>query len=168
MTPADLLFTLTDRGVRLKVVDDRLVYAAPRGTMTPELVQQLREQKAEIVCHVARRMCRTCGSAGRCERRVPMVSGGWSCRAALDAGLLSDPETNTDRRQRHATGGQPARVRVWITGKQASPELDTTSPGCGERVPIRTAEGSVWVRCTGPETCDGVCIRAGLGMGTAS
>jgi hypothetical protein len=160
MTPADLLFTLIDRGVRLKVVEDRLVYVAPRGAMTPELVEQLRELKAEVVGLVVRRMCATCGSAGRCERRMPMPDGGWACQAALDAGLLLHTEADADLRPRHSSSGQPAEVRVWITGKQASPEIDTPGAGCGEKVQVRTAEGQAWARCTGPATCDGVCTHA--------
>ncbi len=31
--------------------------------------------------------CRTCGSAGRCEGRLPTTDGGWVCRDALAAGL---------------------------------------------------------------------------------
>ncbi len=186
MTPSDLLMTLIDRGVRLKVVEDRLVYAAPRGTMTADLVEQLARHKAEVTDLLARRTCATCGSAGRCERRVPMAGGGWTCQAALDAGLLSNSETEADRRRRHERGRRP---RVWLVPTRATSEQPvvasgrSTAPahrqsiteqaslwpdqtgggaGCGEMVRARTAGGTAWVRCTGPETCDGVCTHAEL------
>jgi hypothetical protein len=169
MTPSDLLMTLIDHGVRLKVVEDRLVYAAPRATMTAELVEQLREHKGEVIALLARRTCPTCGSAGRCVRRVPMEGGGWTCQAMLDAGLLSNLPGN--RRWHHVHYGPPATSRVQAvetaTG-QASLRLDEAATGCGERVPVRTAEGLAWVRCTGPETCDGVCTHGALRTEAAS
>lgn len=172
MTPSDLLMTLIDRGVRLKVAGDRLVYAAPRGTMTAELVEQLREQKAELVGLVTRRMCNTCGSAGRCELRVPMADGGWACQAALNAGLLSNaPADESDDHRRHVHYDPPAAREardVERATDQARLGLDEADAGCGERVPTRTAAGVVWVRCTGRETCDGVCTRAELWTEAAS
>jgi TubC N-terminal docking domain len=166
MTPSDLLMTLIERGVRLKAVDDRLVYAAPHGTMTAKLVEQLREHKAEVVAQLARRSCTTCGSVGRCERRVPMEGGGWTCQATLDAGLLSNAETEADRQRRRE---RDLRPRVWYEQtRQTGPQPVEANAGCGERVPVRTAGGRAWVRCTGPETCDGVCTRAELRTEAAS
>jgi hypothetical protein len=171
MTPSDLLMDLIDRRVRLQVVDDRLVYIAPHGAMTADLVTQLAQHKAEVIALVARRMCKTCGSAGRCERRVAMADGGWAWQAALDSGLLSDPVTGeADRRRRHvheAPAGQREAPGQMVM-EQMQPRPGEASDGCGERVPVRTAEGVVWVRCTGRETCDGVCSRAALWTKAAS
>jgi hypothetical protein len=166
MTPSDLLMDLIDLGVRLRAIDDRLVYVAPHGAMTADLVEQLREQKAEVIALMARRMCKTCGSFGRCELRVPMVDGEWACQAALSAGLLSDSRTQKARRRRLQAPSAPPGERLEPAGPTVMDQVQVqvqprkVSEGCGERVPVRTAEGVVWVRCTGRHTCDGVCSRA--------
>jgi hypothetical protein len=170
MTPSDLLMDLIDLGVRLRAIDDRLVYVAPHGAMTAELVEQLRELKAEVIALLARRTCKTCGSAGRCEQRVPMADGGWACQAALDSGLLPDPVTEeADRRPRRVHDAPAGRREApgQMVMKQVQVQPDKVG-GCGEMVPVRTAEGRAWVRCTGRETCDGVCSRAALRTEAAS
>jgi TubC N-terminal docking domain len=73
------------------VAGDRLVYRAPKGAMTPELLWDLEAHKAEVITILHRRRCTTCGSIGRCEGRVPLPGGGWFCQAAINAGILPDP-----------------------------------------------------------------------------
>jgi hypothetical protein len=114
MTVLDLLVTLATRGVRLHVDGDRLIYRAPEGTMTPELLWDLEAHKAEIISVLPyRRRCRSCGSAGRCEGRVPLPGGGWSCQAAINAGLLpnpaDEPAEDLRRHERWTHSGEPGR-----------------------------------------------------------
>jgi hypothetical protein len=49
MTTSELLTSLRDRGVVLTVRNDRLVFDAPVGVMTPELRDLLTEHKAELL-----------------------------------------------------------------------------------------------------------------------
>lgn len=49
MNAAALLRALEDRGVRFEAGDDRLRYYAPTGVLTPELIEELRAYKAELL-----------------------------------------------------------------------------------------------------------------------
>src|SRR5437868_5673769 len=92
MTAEELLATLHDRRVRLHAVDGRLLYAAPDGALTPDLVDLLRTHKTEVVRLLAGSpACATCGTRGQCQRRLSGPEGGWSCAAAVDAGLVEEP-----------------------------------------------------------------------------
>jgi hypothetical protein len=59
--PEALLAELRARGVVLAPAGDRLRYRAPRGTLTPDLRQQLLSQKAELLLMLEPLpRCRTC------------------------------------------------------------------------------------------------------------
>lgn len=49
MVARDLLRELEERGVRLAVQEGRLVSRAPRGAMTPELAEQIKAHKDELL-----------------------------------------------------------------------------------------------------------------------
>ena len=49
MTAAELLAELRRRGVKLTVNGDRLRYEAPRGALTPELLEAMRQHKPELL-----------------------------------------------------------------------------------------------------------------------
>ena len=46
---AELLNELQTKGITLTVDGDKLHYKGPRGALTPELIEGLRERKAEII-----------------------------------------------------------------------------------------------------------------------
>ena len=54
MTAAELLRELRRRGVKLTVNGDRLRYEAPRGALTPELLEAMRQHKPELMRMLAR------------------------------------------------------------------------------------------------------------------
>lgn len=49
MTPDQLLIELQGRDVRVAVADGKLTLDAPRGTLTPELIDQIRRFKADLI-----------------------------------------------------------------------------------------------------------------------
>ncbi|MBT9260213.1 MAG: hypothetical protein KM310_10780 [Clostridiales bacterium] len=54
MTAAELLRELHRRGVRITAHDGRFRCEAPRGTITPDLVEAMRQHKAELMRLLAR------------------------------------------------------------------------------------------------------------------
>ncbi|WP_273000753.1 hypothetical protein [Hydrogenibacillus schlegelii] len=54
MTAAELLRELHRRGVRITAHEGRLRCEAPRGTITPDLVEAMRQHKAELMRLLAR------------------------------------------------------------------------------------------------------------------
>lgn len=49
MNSASLISNLGNRGILLKVSGDSLLYEAPEGAITPEIIQTMKEHKAEIL-----------------------------------------------------------------------------------------------------------------------
>jgi hypothetical protein len=49
MTILSLLATLKEKDVRLELLDNNLKIDAPRGALTPELINRLKEKKQEII-----------------------------------------------------------------------------------------------------------------------
>lgn len=54
MNPAEIVAELAELDVELWAEHDRLRYRAARGVMTPQLLNRLRDHKAEILAHLAR------------------------------------------------------------------------------------------------------------------
>jgi len=51
---AELIETLAQQGVNLRVDGDQLIVSAPKGSVPPpETVETLREQKAEVIAELA-------------------------------------------------------------------------------------------------------------------
>ncbi len=53
MTPSQLLVELQGRDVRVAVADGKLILNAPRGALTPELIDQIRQHKAELISRLS-------------------------------------------------------------------------------------------------------------------
>jgi hypothetical protein len=49
MTAESLIKKLTRKGISLMVDGDRLIWAAPKGSMTPELLVELRSHRGEVL-----------------------------------------------------------------------------------------------------------------------
>ena len=49
MSPVDLLAELRRRGVRLSVHGDKLRYVAPKGALTPDLLEAMRRHKPDLL-----------------------------------------------------------------------------------------------------------------------
>ena len=52
MTPVEILKRVSDAGIILEAVEERLRVDAPRGALTLELRQALAEHKAQILEHL--------------------------------------------------------------------------------------------------------------------
>ena len=50
---AELIETLTQQGVKLRVDGDQLIVSAPKGSVPPETMEALKEQKAEVMAELA-------------------------------------------------------------------------------------------------------------------
>ena len=51
-TAAELIHTLTEQGVTLRVAGDQLIVQAPKGSVSPETVEKLRERKIEVMAEL--------------------------------------------------------------------------------------------------------------------
>ena len=63
MTPNEILSVAKQRGIILKVEGDQIKYKAPVGTMTPDLIEAIKNQKSVLL----RILCKTEIAPGRCE-----------------------------------------------------------------------------------------------------
>ena len=50
---AELIQTLAQQGVNLRVDGDQLIVSAPKGSVPPETMETLKEQKAEVMAELA-------------------------------------------------------------------------------------------------------------------
>ncbi len=49
---AELIETLTQQGVKLRVDGDQLIVSAPKGSVPPETMEALKQQKAEVMAEL--------------------------------------------------------------------------------------------------------------------
>lgn len=71
MSPKDLLAVLRARGVRVTAHGDRLRVVAPRGVLTPELLEMLAVRKSELLLELRPWAC--CMSCGQFAFPAPTV-----------------------------------------------------------------------------------------------
>jgi hypothetical protein len=96
MNPLDLLNKLNAVGVVVSANGDKLAYDSPRGAITPDLLEEVKAHKAEMLAMLAKRAELDQRIADQLARLVPcrMADGQWGrvhpqYRAELDRlGLL--------------------------------------------------------------------------------
>lgn len=118
MTAADLLRKLTQRGVRLKAINDRLMYY-PRDAVTAEQVELLRTYKAELLALL----------------QSPLPSAPPDLNPPWPAGLEADIELAMTVAEL-----SPAGYQLWVDAVRRRQENHEPAPGLGWRalVDVRT------------------------------
>jgi len=81
MTAPPILRRLREAGARVSLDGDEIVVRAPRDTVTPDLVDDLREAKPEVVRFLRERPTWPCELCGRFHFAGPSVICYW-CRHA--------------------------------------------------------------------------------------
>lgn len=147
----DLLIDLVKHGVRLRVVDGRLAYDGPAGQVPPELVQRIREGKADLLALFAEPIpYATCDADAAAELplydparegHTPLPQAQSARQAGVDALILT-----------YATG---RRVRHWVdlAGGQLLDDdvLDAVTTDLSKAIEtLTTAKGAVNARRARP------------------
>ena len=117
MTPLELLANLEARGVRLTARADRLVYDAPAGVMTAELLGLLRANRAELLAALTARPQPEPPAVGQLESHADReIRRFWSvARPRPDGRGWYDPAHSADLEALARVAEPPPAPRVAAT-----------------------------------------------------
>lgn len=104
MTASQILSITREKGIELKAQGDQLAYKAPIGALSKELIEQLRDHKAELLNLLTREKgalspgeCETCPAGALWDGKGP---GLWCLHAAVFEGKARKPVQCVEARRK--------------------------------------------------------------------